>query len=119
MHPAEQNLREKADAFKQAFLEARAAGFSVVWPVRGPEIGDIVISGTARVELAITYADGSPVERDAEGGIVGQPLDLTAEERAALPKIGEPTGILREGISVPADGIEREIPLGAAKLRKK
>lgn len=128
MHPAEQNLREKAEAFKTAFLEARTAGFNIVWPVRANEIGDILISGTAKVErLTVTYADGSPIERDPDGHIVGQPLDLTEEERAALTSrwpiekanIGNATGVPLEGVEVPADGVTREILLDQAKGRKK
>lgn len=128
MHPVEQNLREKAEAFKVAFLEARDAGFSVTWPVRGFEVGDIIISGTAKVEQ-VTYADGSPIERDADGVAVGQPLDLTDEERAVLPPlsdaseggylIGEATGIPLVGVTVPSDGVERAVTLEPAKGRKK
>lgn len=129
MHPAEQNLREKAEAFKAAFLEARAAGFNIVWPVRANEISDILISGTAKVEPTVTNLDGSPVERDADGQIKGEPLNLTDEERAALPPLGDvgdgrlvygqATGVPLEGVDVPADGVTRENLLEPAKGRKK
>jgi len=129
MHPAEQNLREKAEAFKVAFLEARAAGFNIVWPVRANEIGDILISGTAKVEPTVTDADGSPLQRDADGKMKGEPLNLTDEERAALPPLGDAgdgrlvygqaTGVPLGGVEVPADGIDREITLEPSKPRRK
>jgi len=129
MHPAELNLREKAEAFKLAFLEARDAGFNIIWPMRGNQVGDIIISRTAKVMPVVTNLDGSPVERGPDGLIHGQPLDLTDEERAALPPLGDPgdgelivgeaTGIPLEGVTVPADGVEREVTLEPAKGRKK
>lgn len=90
MHPAEKNLREKAEAFKLAFLEARDAGFSVIWPLRGNEVGDIIISGTAKAVITSTFPLRKHVEFDAGSVPEGEPLDLTDEERAALPPLGDP-----------------------------
>lgn len=64
MHPVEKNLREKAEGFKLAFLEARDAGFNVIWPLRGNQVGDIIISGTAKVEQ-VTYADADELREAA------------------------------------------------------
>jgi hypothetical protein len=43
--------------------------------------------GKAAPRAAVTNLDGSPVARDADGGISGEPLNLTDEERAALPRL--------------------------------
>lgn len=67
MHPAEQNLREKAEAFKTAFLEARAAGFDIVWPVRANEISDLIISGTAKAPAVEEKKAGKPSAKANEG----------------------------------------------------
>lgn len=84
----EQKLREAAAALLAAITEARAQGLTILWPGRAEGLAVLAISETARVIRAtVTNLDGSPVERDADGKIAGQPLDLTDEQRAALPPL--------------------------------
>lgn len=43
--------------------------------------------GKAFPRVTVTNLDGTPVARDADGTIAGEPLNLTDEERAALPRL--------------------------------
>jgi hypothetical protein len=118
---AEQNVREAAAALLLAVSEAKAAGLFVQWPSRPEGLASMAISQMARigqatgvvckgitvpadgkrgarlvgdgagVALPVINLDGSPVERDADGVIRGEPLKLTAKQRAALPPL-DPKG---------------------------
>jgi hypothetical protein len=45
--------------------------------------------GKAAPRVTLTNLDGSPVKREADGTIAGEPLDLTDDERAALPALDQ------------------------------
>jgi hypothetical protein len=45
--------------------------------------------GKAALRVTVTNLDGSPVKREADGSIAGEPLDLTEDERAALPALDQ------------------------------
>lgn len=47
--------------------------------------------GKAAPRVTVTNLDGSPVKREADGTIAGEPLDLTEDERAALPALNQNT----------------------------
>lgn len=87
---AEQKVREAAAALLLAVSEAKAAGLIVQWPSRLEGLAALAISETGRAKRpTVTNLDGSPVERDADGVIRGEPLDLTDDERAALPALAD------------------------------
>lgn len=96
----DQNVRDAAVALMIAIGEAKAAGYVVQWPRRPEELVRISISETARVvrepvakkkakKATVTNLDGTPVERDTDSMIVGEPLDITDEDRARLPALGD------------------------------
>ena len=47
--------------------------------------------GKAFPRVTVTNLDGSPVKREADGTIAGEPLDLTEDESAALPALDQIT----------------------------
>lgn len=69
MSNAERKVREAANALHDAIADARAAGLHVVWPRSVHGLPTIAISEG----MSQTPA--------------GEPLDLTDEERAAMPEL--------------------------------
>lgn len=111
MDPVEKAVRDAAEQLQTAVNAAIDAGYHVLWPRHGAPITTIALSVTgkmtdfiasgdlepnemrvfdapARPIPTVTNIDGSPIERDADGTIHGAPLNLTDEERAALPPLG-------------------------------
>ncbi|NGO50426.1 hypothetical protein [Allomesorhizobium camelthorni] len=88
MKKHEQAVRDAATALHEAISDACTAGLVVGWPLRVDGLTTMAISETAKANRpAVTHLDGSPVERDNDGLVAGEPLNLTDEERAALPRL--------------------------------
>ncbi|CAN7508641.1 hypothetical protein [Pararhizobium sp. LjRoot238] len=83
----EQAVRDAAERLHDAILDARASGLSVVWPHRPGDLLAISISETGKFS-------GSSVVSEAQ--------------------IGEATGIPLTGVTVPADGVMREVAVDSA-----
>lgn len=76
-------VRAAAESFHKALADAKATGLAVTWPLTVDGLLSISISETGRA--TVTNLDGSAIERGADGIILGQLLNMTDEERAALP----------------------------------
>lgn len=85
MNTREKAVREAAAALSIAIADARSAGLHVQWPHSPEGLNAIAISETKKA--TVTNIDGSPVKRDADGTIHGEPLNITDEERAKLPRL--------------------------------
>ncbi|MBE1208107.1 hypothetical protein [Aminobacter carboxidus] len=69
MKPKEKAIRDAAEALRAAIVDGQASGLAVSWPPRRvADLASIEISETARA-------------------LPGEPLNLTDEERAALPPL--------------------------------
>lgn len=68
MKAKEKAIRDAAEALRAAIVDGEAAGFAVGWPRRVADLASIEISATAKADP-------------------GEPLDLSDEERAALPRL--------------------------------
>lgn len=75
----EQTIREAAQVLHRAILEGRKAGLVIAWPSRADDLPRIAISETGKV--------ARPAENPDDGLLQGEPLKLSDEERAALPKL--------------------------------
>lgn len=69
MNPNERAIRDAAEALRIAIANGEASGLAVTWPPR--RVADL-----ASIEISETLK-----------ALPGEPLDLTDEERAALPKL--------------------------------
>lgn len=72
MKPKEKAIRDAAEALRVAIVDGETSGLAVGWPPRR-------VGGLAAMEISETAKAGDLGP--------GEPLDLTDEERAAVPEL--------------------------------
>lgn len=86
MRQAEKTLRETAQAFHEAIVAAKAAGFTVAWPHSAEGLPGIAISETGKASVIVQVAADVDPALAAKAGEAAQTAADKVMEKAAAKR---------------------------------